>query len=54
MINYKIVGYYNLPDFSLNMSSKPDPVLCGKHGAKFGKLGTEFGKLVDSLKIFGP
>ena len=27
------------------MSSKADPVLCGKRGAEFGKLGSEFGKL---------
>ena len=39
MINYKIVTYHNLPGFSVNMSSKSDPVLCGKRGSKFEKLG---------------
>ena len=39
MINYKIVTYHNFPVFSVNMSYKSDPVLCGKRGSKFGKLG---------------
>ena len=34
-----IMTYHILPGFSFNMFSKLDPVLCGKRGSKFGKLG---------------